>query len=282
MNGEVMNSIYTKVDTQFLNKLNPQVRTKLENLIQHMPEYTIYIMMCLYCNKFYMFPIVKEIGDSFDHARYCVKCGESTPFSKVKYSVKKVRTLHKLSASNAYSDADITNEEIERILLEQCIVNFATGIELFFKEVFAIEMDLKFIKSEHSLFPTFYKDAKNDFLNMGKLNNKFKDELKIDIKSLFSKNTLRELNIIMLKRHAIVHNNGFADKTFIEQSGIACGYGTKIPICSEEIEKCLLTVESIIEKLKREFEQLFFLRLEQKIDIFLPFTTNINLSLINS
>ena len=128
-------------------------------------------------------------------------------------------------------------------------------------------MNLKFIKSEYSLFPKFYKDAKNDFLNMGKLNNKFKDELKIDMKSLFGENTLRELNIIMLKRHAIVHNNGFADKTFIEQSGIACGCGSEIPICSEEIEKCLSTVESIIEKLKPEFYQLFFLRLENKIDI---------------
>ena len=59
MNGEVMNIIYTKVDTQFLNKLDLQVRLKLENLIQQTPRNEFYIMMCPYCNVFFIIPVLK-------------------------------------------------------------------------------------------------------------------------------------------------------------------------------------------------------------------------------
>ena len=52
----------------------------------------------------------------------------------------------------------------------------ATGIEIFLKDIFAISMDLLFVKNEHSLFSKFYKESKNDFVNVGKGKEKFNSE----------------------------------------------------------------------------------------------------------
>lgn len=262
-----MNSFYIKVDTEFLDTLDIQLRTRIEKEIPCAPNCATYIRMCPYCNVFYTMYLSTEKINKKGNPKFCVHCGEPSPFDKFEYSIKKVHTLHKLVLSNEPIEEEIEKTEVERVLLEQCIVIFATGFELFLKDIYVIGMNLKFVKNECSLFSKFYKDVKNEFLNIGKLSRRFKDELDIDIKSLFGKDLYDELNLILLKRNAIVHNNGLVDKTFISQSNITCKPKTRIPISIEEIENYLSIAELLIEKTNQMFSDSFYPELKKKIDL---------------
>ncbi|WP_167829641.1 HEPN domain-containing protein [Methanosarcina flavescens] len=243
------------------------MKMKVEKKIQSEPDRTHFVRMCPYCNNFYMLSMITESLITMGvNPKYCGICYESDPFYKIHYSLEKVRILHKLSVTNLSINENTTVEKVQRVLLEQCVVNLATGFEVFFRDIFAIGMNLKFVKNEHSLISKFYKESKNEFLNIGKMDRIFKEELNVDLKSLFNEEIYSELKIIMHKRHAIVHNNGLVDKKFLTQSGIECNLGKMIPISSEEIEKYLATAEAIVKIVKQMFDQLFFPYLKERID----------------
>jgi hypothetical protein len=145
-------------------------------------------------------------------------------------------------------------------------VVLATGIELFFKEMFVIGMDLKFVKNEQSLFSKFYKEAKNEFINIGKIIQKFSSDLKIDLNSILEEDLIRKLNILMLKRNVIVHNNGNADNIFISQSDINCKIGDPIPIENKEIMDYFLIVGTMVRNVKQEMDKLIDPELLKRIE----------------
>jgi hypothetical protein len=266
-----MDSFYIKIDTPYLNTLDPEVRNELEKRIQSQPNITTYIRMCPYCNYIYLVSIAP---DSENDLETCLKCGRSDPFDKIKLSTRKNHSLQKLLDCKISDDTGQGKRETERVLLEQCIVNFATGIEQFFREFYAIWMNLRFVKCEQSLYDKFYEDAGNDFLNTGKWKQRFKDlELTddsgniIDITTEFTLD-LKKLNTIMRKRHAIVHNNGLADKKYNEQvdGGNKGELGKEIPISTDEINECFSTIDSITAITKNIYDRFCRSDFEKNID----------------
>jgi hypothetical protein len=279
-----MDSFYIKVDKCFLDTLVPDVKEKLEKRIQLNPDKTTYIRMCPYCNYIYLIPLNEKKLDYESDLEVCMKCGRSDPFDKINISIKKVRTLKKLLDLNIPNDTDLEKLETRRVLLEQCIVNFATGIEQFLREFYAIWMNLRFVKNEKNLYDKFYKEANNDFLNIGSMKRRFKDlELKdnlgneIDIKSQLGGDLYSNLNTLLLKRNVIVHNNGLADDMYNSHidGNNKCKLGKEIPINVDEIEKYFLSVDSFTKIIKnlydkycrRDFEENFDTRIRKDENI---------------
>jgi hypothetical protein len=50
------------------------------------------------------------------------------------------------------------------------------------RDIFSSYMNLEYIKNEHTLFSKFSTGSKNEFRNIGKTIEKFKKDLKIDLK----------------------------------------------------------------------------------------------------
>ena len=133
----------------------------------------------------------------------------------------------------------------ERVLLEQCIILLATSAEVYLKENFCVLLNIRFVRHGSSLFPRFYSEVKNDFINMGKVKKAYKDNLGIILSDKLGEDTLRQMNLLMQKRNVIVHNLGIADRTFLNQSGIECKLKKEIPISFSEIEEYITTLQKV-------------------------------------
>jgi len=262
-----MVNFYRKIDDSLMDVLDPTAKKYLKSKYRVDPSIKDYVKLCPYCSEI----AITSTKINMNDPQFCSSCGESNPSEKIQYSITKVQALYELSQTCA-SDIDSKKDlRSERILLEQCIVVLATGIEIFFKDFYVIGMDLKYVKNEHSLVPKFFKDIKNEFVNSGKTKEKFLDDLKINLDSILNKDILKKINILMLKRNVIVHNNGFADKSFLNQSGIDCKVGFAIPISSDEINDYISIATLISEKFDNEFNRVFLPELHKKINYKLNF-----------
>jgi hypothetical protein len=265
-----MDNFYLRIDTEVLKKFSPEVQTFLnkENSKNSSKKLktTFFIRMCPYCDRLYLLWTPSLIKND---PKYCVLCGETTPIFKIRLSIEKAYALFKISSQFSSINKSEEDKRNQRILIEQCIVILATGIELFFKEMYIVGMDLKYVKNNETLFKKFYKDAKNEFINMGKINQKFDEDLHLNLKLIFGEDLFKELNILMLKRNVIVHNNGFADKTFKENSGIKCELSRPIPLSIRETKRNFKMVNTIVEKFQLEYGKLiapdFINKIEYKL-----------------
>jgi hypothetical protein len=249
-----MVNFYRNIDDSLISALDLTAKNYLKKKIENLSPPKKYVFLCPYCN----FLVIVVTPKTTNTPRFCSMCGESDPFEKIQLSIEKVQALYELSQKCTSGIEIKKDRRNERILLEQCIVILATGIELFFKDFYVIGMDLMYVKNEHSLVSKFSKDIKNEFLNTGKIKERFRSDLKINIDSILDSQELKKINTLLIKRHAIVHNNGLIDKKFQSESGqtgIEYKHGFAIPISSEEINEYLTIVRETSEKFDNEFNR---------------------------
>jgi len=230
---------------------------KFDNLAELLEKssHRIFFCMCPYCGGSGILtisegPIKKHEVDPF----CCVFCGETNPHEKLMGGLKKVQVLYQMieilkNERDRSESIDSRNPLTERVLLEQCIILLATSVEVSLKDNFCILLNIRFVRHGSSLFPHFYSDTKNDFLNIGKANKSYKDDLGINLKEKLGDDTFKKLNILMQKRHVIVHNLGIVDITFLSQSGIKCELKRAVPISVTEIEEYIAALEHVDNKL---------------------------------
>jgi hypothetical protein len=286
-----MDNFYIIVNEAFLATVDSKSQQKLKEIINQdinsvgvdTDSRRCYIRLCPYCNAFGVFNCRKfenddsapcglfEIGDSDStFPNTCVFCGETAPYHKIKQSVKKCQILYDLSKNCSSTDLVPKNNQNERVLLEQCIVVLATGIELFLKDTYVLSMDLKYVKPEFTLNRKFSRDAKNDFLNVGKTVSKYKDEFGINLKDILSQKTIDTLTLLMSMRNVIVHNNGTIDLIFRnslskevwEKYPIA----TPISITGNDIIEFINTINIVLQKIDAEFDKIIVPEILKRIE----------------
>ena len=98
-------------------------------------------------------------------------------------------------------------------------------------------MNQRYVKDEQNLYSKFFKETKNNFTNIDKINDVFKKELNIDIRNLLREGIVNDIKSIFAKRHVIVHNSGIVDKQY--KSSIKDDYniGDMLEISNDEIER---------------------------------------------
>jgi hypothetical protein len=267
-----MENFYIKIDVEYLNSLNNPIKKKLEQIIKNSEYrkkgYSTFIRLCPYCNGFSLLSVPDERISEFGSPKVCVVCGETNPFDKIRLCSEKASVLYSLSAYCAAGDG--TEEDIrnERTLMEQSVVVDATGLEIFFRDIYSSGMNIKFVKDKYSLFTKFSNESKNDFINIDKTMKKFKTGLGIDLKKILDERDIKKINELFLKRNAIVHNNGFADNIFISQSGIKCKIGDLVPISDQDISDYSIVIARIVEKIENEFEKIIYPEIHLRIEDF--------------
>lgn len=230
---------------------------KFDNIaeLQAKLSHRVFFGICPYCGMSGIFAtskaLIKEHGtDPF----CCVCCGETNPHEKLNGGLKKVQVMYQMldklkNERDKSGQINSQNPLTERVLLEQCIILLATSTEVFLKDNFCILLNIHFVRHGRSLFHRFYSDAKNDFINIGKANKSYRDNLEINLKEELGDDTLKKLNILMQKRNVIVHNLGIADSTFLNQSGIECELRKAVPISFMEIQEYITALENVESKL---------------------------------
>lgn len=225
-----------------------------------------YFSTCPYCNNGGLFST--SFADSTSQPTTCVFCGETNPYYKIMQSLDKTKVLYQLSIFVESGDGDIVDEHATRVLQEQCLVTIATGIEVFLRDIYSLTLNLKYIKDEKTLYIRFYQDSRNEFINIGRAVKKFKKDLDIDLKIILEEDTLKKLNLLMLKRNVIVHNIGLIDKTFLEQSGLQYELKTPVPISPEEIDAYFSVIEVVVQGIIESFNQEFRTAMLRRMESF--------------
>jgi hypothetical protein len=246
-----------RVDDAFLATLPPDLEDELKkDIAEYSGENSgsdCGIRMCPYCAILVAF-LRNGTGDDTDKTPHvCAHCGETTPCDKLKQSVKKAKVLSDISLRYASNDDTGEQKEEEHVLQEQCIVILASAIELFFRELHGMCMDVQFVKPAFSLYATFNPGAHNDHASPGDVLDRFKSDLKMDLPEILGKDLITKLNILMLKRDAIVYKNSRADTIFLNNSGMHGKVGSRVPVSPPEISDFITTAEIIVDRIERKF-----------------------------
>jgi len=149
------------------------------------------------------------------------------------------------------------------------IVLLATGLEIFFRDIYCSGMTIKHIKQTHEMFSFFSNESRNAFINIENTMKIFKERLNINLKDTLLDSEIKIIRRLFLKRNVIVHNNGFVDRIFLNQSGIECKQGKPVPIQIGEIEEYLYIVNSVIKKIEIQFDGILIPEIHEQIDEFL-------------
>jgi hypothetical protein len=270
-----MEKFYILVDDVFLKTITKKSQHWLKEFIEETSGkfgstgVICYVTLCPYCNNFAVL-IRKSLTFKYE-PNACTICGESTPYYKFKHCIKKAQILYQLSDyCQSNKDKFPKNIQNERVLLEQCVVVLATGIELFFKDIYILSMDLKYVKPEYTLNSKLNADVKNDFLNIGKTVKNFKNEFKIDISKILGQETIKKMTYLLLMRNLIVHNNGFVDSIFLnnipENRRENYRAGRPIPISKDEIIDFINITEEVLDKIETEFDKIIVPELRKRIE----------------
>lgn len=286
-----MDNFYVMVNDTFLATVDSISQHKLKEIISQYlhrvgddaDSHRCYIRLCPYCNAFGVLNCWKFENSDSEHCgifeiddsdstfpNKCVFCGETAPSYKMKQSVKKCQILYDLSLNCSSKDGNPKNNHNERVLLEQCIVVLATGIELYLKDTYVLSMDLKYIKPEFTLNRKFSRDTKNDFLNVGKTVRKYKDDFGINLKEILGQKTIETLTLLMSMRNVIVHNNGTIDLIFLnslpEHLREKYHIASTISITDDDIIEFINTIKTVLSKIEAEVDKLIVPEIMKRIE----------------
>lgn len=256
---------YISVDTYFTNHLSKtnkeKVKTILNSVIKQAEQSDIekvnkaivnpYFLFCPYCRKSLMLFMLQVDTDN-RQPKYCTSCGESSPNNKIIESTYKAKKIYEL-----INNESMVDQKLKRILMEQCIVILATSIEVYLKDIYSTILNMKYIKSGHTLIHRFISEAKNDFINMGKARKKFQSDLSINLSDRIGENTIKDINLLMMKRNVIVHNSGIIDKAYESSSGTSSKIGQKVPISEQEIGIYFSIIDNIEIRIGDSFREVF-------------------------
>lgn len=207
-------------------------------------------------NSYYLFlcPYCKYAGIFWTSPRkainpyICAVCGETDPFYKTDACLEKVRILKDMIVKFQEQSENNNNfDKKNRILQEQCIVLLASGLEIFLRDVYSILLNVRYVKTRKTLYKKFYLESKNEFINIGKAMKKYSKDLAIDLKNKLDDNEKTSINILLNKRHLIVHNNGLVDTVFNNQTGLKLKIRDPVPIDTTEIENNIDYIKRIMK-----------------------------------
>jgi len=284
---------YTRIDNGLLSKIPEENRSKIERHLlwilrdhhirffrmssfpyKDLTDYLesagrgLFFAFCPYCNRTYLLSAGTSKARVNKNPSVCVYCADMGPYWKFTSSMTKVGKLTSL-LDHFEARGQGKKRELGRVILEQSLVMIATVIEVFLRDIYAITLNMRYVKPGTSLVRRFYDDSRNDFANIGKAKAAFKKDLDIDLNKMLSKESRVLLEVLMAKRNTIVHNNGFVDETFIRQTGSSAvkvrirklgqapELKEQVPVSRDELDLYLRMAEELFLVLGRKFRKEF-------------------------
>ncbi len=212
-------------------------------------QYKSYLLRCPHCRLTAMV----QIESTMVYPRICVHCGEVDPIFKAMTSLDKAAMLMGLASLRP---GNVVSKECRRVLLEQCTVSLATCLEVFLKDMYALTLDTRYVKREKSLLSRFLDDGKNRFINLGSSCSLYKKDLGIDLKKLLGDEKFSRLNVLMVTRNVIVHNNGIIDKEFA-QTGKSHRLKQPVPVGLKDSRDNVAAIKGLVKIVSKQTKKDF-------------------------
>ena len=111
------------------------------------------------------------------------------------------------------------NYDAKSILLEQSLVTIITSFEVFLRDTYSLILDHKHVIFGESIYNRIYDSTRNEFLNLGSANAKFKKETGLNLKEGLGQANYSFLSRMYSARHIIVHNCSIKDRDYLNQTG---------------------------------------------------------------
>lgn len=211
-------------------------------------KYKFVYTYCPKCKKsgILLFPFKKS---GLSDLKYCAHCGESNISHRFSTGLEKIEAM--ISVSELLTG--LKYKKAARDVNQQIATLIISVFEVYLRDCYAGILNTKYVNEHNTLFEKFIKECKNDFLNPGKANERFKKELKIDFKNGVGKDTFKKLVELAEYRNVIVHNNGICDKKFLLLNIGNYNLHDTINLSHEEINYYLQAVKDTIQYLDMEY-----------------------------
>jgi len=197
-----------------------------------------YFFFCEFCRQTGLLVSIGVPGGPV----FCVSCGEASPIDSFRVNISRANRLVVL-ASNAELDS-----ETKSLLLEQAVVMIVTSLEILFRKTYAIIQDSKHVIYGESILTNIYNETRNEFLNFGVTNVKFKRDMGINIKSEIGDANFRLFSSVYSKRHIIIHNASTIDNEYIDQTGCSKNMLKKrVPLTISEVENVISKLDLLLD-----------------------------------
>lgn len=219
---------------------------------------------CPYCGCMNIMFITESVRKC-DSMKYCVSCGKKSTSQIIFEEVAafmRVNIVHR-AGLQVLREAHSTSDEIMGcdVWLNE-VVKLATILETTLKEFY---FDLVCMKhgcyEDEFLITSIRHQIKNDFMNIDKANEHYKNALNINLKDFISKDVRLNLKDLIEVRNIAVHNNGKIDEKFEKSVTYIrlkkCIKGDFIFINPEIIEQYLSDILELVNAISTIYQDYF-------------------------
>ena len=210
-----------------------------------------YKFVYTYCPKckesgIILFPFKKNgLGD----LKYCASCGEGNISYRFQTGWQKVDAM--LAVSELVQN--IKFSKASRDLNQQILTLIVSVLEVYLRDCYAGILNTRFVAHNNTLFDKFVRDCKNDFLNPGKANERYKKEISLDLMQLLGNIDYKKWVELAEYRNVIIHNNGLCDAKFISTGIGSYKLHDTITLSQNEIKDYIQVVDRIVKTLDFEY-----------------------------
>lgn len=194
---------------EFINKLD---QNEIRMFQQH----------CLNCGSIEVVLLMNESNEP----KYCTMCGRKSlgEFGVENIDrVTRIISFHSFTVNNLHNTLIDLNDDTEKFLaydtaqIELIVIN--SVLETVVKEYYEQLMKLKLLNISDSTIIKFINESyKNDFQNIERTIYIFRKYLNIDLRQNITSDDFRKLHEIVELRNVFIHNNGIADKRFLDST----------------------------------------------------------------
>lgn len=174
---------------------------------------------CPYCGTIRIIITEKTIKE-LETINYCTSCGKSSPGYNVFRELTKIIRINNVNELGIKAlvekDKKLNKEMVSYDVYQYEVVALASIFEKVVKDFFFSFMFLNYygIKTDY-LRKLVNKSTRNDFMEIDKAKNQYKDALNVLIKELIPEDDWETLIDLCKIRNVIVHNNGLVDEQFL-------------------------------------------------------------------
>ena len=228
------------------------------------PDSIPYLAICEYCRVSH---VLVELNGRAGEPLYCMSCARTSPQRAFQRNLERTDLLISLSSKMRTAD-----NEAKSILLEQSVVTIITSFEVFLRDIYSLILDHKHVVFGESIYQRIYDSTRNEFLNLGAANARFKKEVGVNLKEELGQANYSFLSSMYSARHIIVHNCSIKDKDYLNQTGDDFqNLNKKLDVTTEDVHQLTILVKQVAKLSEDKLREHLLDTYSKRIDLIISF-----------
>lgn len=260
---KLMKNIYYKVYLDSCKKRN-LIAKDFNSFFKNMRRNKLKLIqaICPYCRKIWIIDETTTLS-KIKSIKFCSFCGKGTLYNNTMIQLNRIM---RIIGQNSYTYSKLRKDDPEHDRLISYdmhqfeIITITSFMENILREYFNIFTFIKYgVLIDDYFCKVLSRNVKNDFMNIQKANDHYKQAFNINLKKLSQADDWENINDLVTLRNAFVHNNGFLDKkfkttkTYVKYSNNIVG--DFIFLKKKDIYKLASSVVNIVSIIEDEFIQ---------------------------